>query len=96
MVSRKPMTLTRFMKKFQHKPIEDSWLANGLRILRDYMSNRRVDPATAFAKISGNQRKLNKAQWREAMRREGLPFNCIQMDFLHDKLDHNHDGQIDA
>ena len=36
-VSKKPMTLTRFLKKFKHTSVEDSWLVNGLRILRDYM-----------------------------------------------------------
>ena len=56
-----------------------------------------MDPPSAFVKVAGgSNKKMNKAQWREALRREGLPFNCIQMDFLHEKLDLNHDGYLDV
>jgi len=30
------------------------------------------------------------------VKREGLPFNSIQMDFMLEKLDHNQDGMVDA
>jgi len=62
-VSRKPMTLSRFVKKFTHRPIEDTWLPNGLRIIRDYMHRKKTDPASTFLKFIGNNRagKINKA-----------------------------------
>jgi hypothetical protein len=66
------------------------------------MNHKKLDPAGAFQRLAGqgngagNPKKLNKAQWREAVKREGLPFNCIQMDFMLEKLDHNHDGLVDA
>ena len=66
------------------------------------MKRKKLDPAGAFQRLAGqssgtgNPKKLNKAQWREAVKREGLPFNCIQMDFMLEKLDHNHDGLVDG
>ena len=61
------------------------------------MMHKRMDPPSAFVKVAGgSNKKMNKAQWREALRKEGLPFNCIQMDFLHEKLDLNHDGYLDV
>ena len=47
------MTLSRFVKKFQHKPVEDTWLPNGLRILRDFMKNKRVDTQGGFSRLAG-------------------------------------------
>ena len=43
-VSRKPMTMSRFVKKFTHKSVEDTWLLNGLRIFRDLMARKHIAP----------------------------------------------------
>jgi hypothetical protein len=85
-----------------HKPVDDIYLATGLRILREYMLRKKFDVETCFTRflqVSGLGQsvggKMNKKQWREAMKREGLPFNKAQCDFMFEKLDANGDGAMD-
>jgi hypothetical protein len=39
---------------------------------------------------------MNKKQWREAVRKEaGISLNLVQIDYIFDKIDTQHEGFID-
>mmetsp|Transcript_28903 Transcript_28903/g.27805 ORF Transcript_28903/g.27805 Transcript_28903/m.27805 type:complete len:184 (+) Transcript_28903:1666-2217(+) len=81
------------------EPIRD-WEAVGLKKIREWMVKRQLNSKLAFDQIL----KFNKSiytehfgqeQFREAMKKEGLPFTLTQLDFLFKALDRNNDGLVD-
>ena len=98
LVSLKAMTYASFSKTFVHGPVEDQWLETGAKALKEYMLRRGLDVSGAFQRlisIAGEPR-LTKYQWRDVMKREGLPFNYAQINFLFEAFDrHSRDKVID-
>lgn len=77
LVSLKAMTYATFSKTFVHGAIEEQWLESGVKSLKDYMLRRGLDVSGAFQRFIQllGEPKLTKYQWRDLMKREGLPFN---------------------
>lgn len=71
-----------------------------MKQIRDYIVKKKLNSALAFerflqilgAKESG---RIGKNQFRELMKRENMPFNIPQIDFLFAKFDFSHDGYVD-
>jgi Ca2+-binding EF-hand superfamily protein len=65
------------------------------------MMRKKLTADTAFARFlqsvgvrqAGGQ--LNKKQFREVVKKEGISFNFVQADFIFDKVDSNGDHMID-
>ena len=58
------------------------------------MLRYKLDTESTFYKFLGHSGqvrggRITKVQWREALKKETLSFNCPQMDLLFDKLDAN-------
>lgn len=76
------------------------WLSVGIKHLRDYIIKKRLSSSDAFERFLlllnlKEQGKINKHNFRSVMKREGLPFNVPQCDFLFKHLDSNNDGYLD-
>lgn len=82
------------MISVRHEAVDPAWTEKGLKVIRDYMNRRKLDVRATFDNFArilsvSKDSKLSKAQFRDVVRRERLPFTLVQIDFLFDKIDSN-------
>ena len=68
----------------------------GYRILKEQIIKKRISSDEFFRKLlAGYGNKLSKKQFREVVKKEGMPLTMPQIDLLFKRLDLNHDGFLD-